>query len=370
MRQLKYLAEFSQSRDNNFNLIRILAALAVLFGHSYALLRQPEPLGASLGMSIGSIAVDLFFVTSGYLVTGSLMTRQNLPDYFLARLLRIFPGLICMVLLSVFVLGVIFTSLSASDYFSSSGTYQYLFKCTTIVSGIVYILPGVFEHNPYPAAVNGSLWTLIYELVMYVLLAGFWGLYVQIWKRYRGLLVRLLAVLSAALMIYVVRHHYLLNNTEFDRLFFMFFSGAAYFILRRHIRLSHVLATAAVLALIFSHYFSHYLSPQAFILAYYLSLPYLLLYLAYIPAGRLRMYNRAGDYSYGVYIYAFPIQQALLALAPQMPVAVLTVFATAFTMIFSISSWHVIEEPAMRARRWLTERGKPQQSNLDVLSKG
>lgn len=366
MRQLKYLAEFSQSRDNNFNLIRLLAALAVLFGHSYALLRQPEPLGATLGMSIGSIAVDLFFVTSGYLVTGSLMTRQNLPDYFLARFLRIFPGLISMVLLSVFVLGAIFTTLPAGDYFSSSGVYQYLFKCATIVSGIVYTMPGVFEHNPYPAAVNGSLWTLIYEVAMYVLLAGFWGLYVYLWKRYRSPAVRILSMILAAIMIYAVRHHYLLNMAEFDRMFFMFFSGAAYFIFRKHIRLSHAWAIAAMLALIFSHY----LSPQVFSLAYYLSLPYLLLYLAYIPAGILRIYNRAGDYSYGVYIYAFPIQQALLALAPQMSVAILTICATAFTMIFSISSWHVIEEPALLARRWLTRRWKPQQNNLDVLSKG
>lgn len=363
---MKYLADFSQSRDNNFNLIRLLAALAVLFGHSYALLRQPEPLGASLGMSIGSIAVDLFFVTSGYLVTGSLMTRQKLPDYFLARVLRIFPGLICMVLLSVFALGAVFTSLPATSYFSSSATYQYLFKCASIVTGMWYTLPGLFEHNPYPAAVNGSLWTLLYELVMYALLAVFWGLHAYVWKRYRHWLARVLVLAFSALAIYVVRHHYLLNMAEFDRLFFMFFSGAAYFLLRKHIQLKHGFAIGTMLALVLSHY----INPPVFTLAYYLSLPYLLLYLAYIPAGRLRMYNRVGDYSYGVYIYAFPIQQALLSLAPQMPVVILTVFATAFTMIFSISSWHVIEEPAMRARLWLTRRWKPQQTNLDALSKG
>lgn len=363
---MKCLADFSQSRDNNFNLIRLLAALAVLSGHSYALLRQPEPLGASLGMSIGSIAVDLFFVISGYLVTGSLMKRQNLPDYFLARALRIFPGLICMVLLSVFVLGAVFTSLPATSYFSNSATYQYLFKCASVVTGMWYTLPGLFEHNPYPAAVNGSLWTLLYELVMYVLLAGFWGLYTYVWKRYRHWPVRMLALVFFALMIYAVRHHYLLSMVEFDRLFFMFFSGAAYFLWRKHIHLNHGFAIGTMLVLILSHY----INQQVFTLVYCLGLPYLLLYLAYIPAGRLRMYNRVGDYSYGVYIYAFPIQQALLALAPQMPVAILTVCAAALTTIFSISSWHVIEEPAMRARLWLTRRWKPQQPNLDALLKG
>jgi len=100
------LSDYANNKDNNFNLIRLLAAVAVLFGHSYALLRLDEPLAVSLHTSLGSIAVDIFFIASGYLVGGSLLFKQSLRDYFLARILRIYPALIVMLLLTVFGLGV------------------------------------------------------------------------------------------------------------------------------------------------------------------------------------------------------------------------------------------------------------------------
>lgn len=151
------LSSFTQGKNNNFNLIRIIAALAVLVGHSFALLRQPEPLGQSLGMSLGSISVDVFFIASGFLVAGSLMLRQRIGDYLLARVLRIFPGLLVMLLLTVFGLGVYFTSLPVSAYLQHAETHRYFLKCASLVSGVAYTLPGVFEGRPYQGAVNGSL---------------------------------------------------------------------------------------------------------------------------------------------------------------------------------------------------------------------
>ena len=167
------LSNFTQGRDNNFNLIRIVAALAVLITHSFALAMgtsDAEPFRQSLGITMGEIAVDIFFIASGFLVTASLLTRQSVIEFVWARVLRIFPALLIMLILTVFGLGVFFTSLSFPSYISDSKTYIYLLKCATLIRGVDFTLPGVFDENPYNNMVNGSLWTMPYEIKMYVIL--------------------------------------------------------------------------------------------------------------------------------------------------------------------------------------------------------
>ena len=167
------LSNFTQGRDNNFNLIRVVAAFAVLIHHSFELTIGISDAGTSqriLGINMGSIAVDIFFITSGFLVTGSLLARQSVIDYLWARFLRIFPALMIMLVLTVFGVGVFFTSLPLSSYLSNSKTYIYLIKCTTLITGVAFTLPGVFHGNPYKDIVNSSLWTMPYEIRMYVIL--------------------------------------------------------------------------------------------------------------------------------------------------------------------------------------------------------
>lgn len=129
----------AHGRDNNFNLIRLLAALAVMVSHSFALALGGgsfEPFRSSLGMSPGMIAVDVFFATSGFLVTASLLSRRNPIEFIRARGLRIFPGLLVVLALTVFVLGPVFTSLPLSTYFTEWETYRYLVKCLTLITGV------------------------------------------------------------------------------------------------------------------------------------------------------------------------------------------------------------------------------------------
>jgi peptidoglycan/LPS O-acetylase OafA/YrhL len=172
-----YLASASGNRDNNFNLIRILAAIAVLISHCFVLSTgdpEAEPLRSELGMTLGSIAVDIFFVTSGFLVTASILRSRSIVDFTCARVLRIFPGLFAMLLLTVFLMGTALTTLPWLEYISSPGVYAYALKCGSLVTGVSYLLPGVFSENPYRGAVNGSLWTMPYEIRMYAIVALGW----------------------------------------------------------------------------------------------------------------------------------------------------------------------------------------------------
>ena len=350
------LSSFTPGKNNNFNLIRIIAALAVLVGHSFALLRQPEPFSQLLGMSLGSMAVDIFFIASGFLVAGSLLIKQSMSEYVLARILRIYPALLTMLLVTVFLLGAFFTSFSLASYYADSQIYLYLIKCLTLISGVRYYLPGVFDSNPFKGAVNGSLWTLVYEVKMYIYLAMLW-LTSSLVKHHRVKFFEYLIVLCTALAIALVfvHHFYIKDESNAVRLFFMFFSGASYWILKERVKLLGPLFGGVSVALLVSPFFNQ----QVFFVLYQLGIAYLLFYLAYIPAGTIRKYNAAGDYSYGVYIYAFPVQQSVVALFPDMSVLQMMLLSALITLILAILSWHLIERRALRLKEFLIRNAGP-----------
>jgi peptidoglycan/LPS O-acetylase OafA/YrhL len=132
---MKTLGDLASRRNNNFNLIRMLAATAVLISHSYPLAlgsNAVEPLFSWLGISLGELAVITFFCVSGFFIS---LSRDRAPgnlDFFSARFLRIYPGLTLVLLISVFVIGPIFTTLSTSEYLSSREIYSDLSNNLTL----------------------------------------------------------------------------------------------------------------------------------------------------------------------------------------------------------------------------------------------
>ena len=161
------LASLANGRDNNLNLIRIIAAGMVLVSHSFVIASgdpQAEPWHAVIGRSPGGLAVDLFFVVSGFLVTASVMKQTSVLPYLLARGLRVYPGLWVALLLSVLVVGMGYSSLSGAAFFADPQTWRYLARNALMIAGGEGALPGSFPSNPFGPVVNGSLWTLRYEL--------------------------------------------------------------------------------------------------------------------------------------------------------------------------------------------------------------
>jgi peptidoglycan/LPS O-acetylase OafA/YrhL len=349
------LAHYTQGRDNNFNLVRIVAAFAVLVSHSFALAIGlvpgfSEPLDKSLGMTLGSIAVDIFFIASGFLVTGSLLTRKSIVEFGWARVLRIYPALLVMVILVVFGLGPFFTTAPWSAYFVDVRTYLFLVKDSTLIAGVAQKLPDVFAGNPYPNGVNGSLWSMPYEVRMYALLAILWtGARLAREKRFRVFEYALVAIAIAAglwkLFGYSVDETMTLGYGRLARLLFAFFSGATFYVLKERITLSRPLFWLLLVALLASA-----VDKRAFYIVYSLAVPYLLFYFAYVPAGFIRYYNRAGDYSYGVYIYAFPVQQSIAALIPHVSVLSMFLLSATVTLTLAVLSWHLLERHALNLK--------------------
>ena len=347
-------------RDNNFNLLRFVAATAVLLSHCVALWSgssDNEPLRKLLGMTPGTIAVDVFFITSGFLVTGSICASRSLVDFAVARGLRIYPGLVVMTMLSVVVLGVYFSTLPAAEFVAHPQTQTFLLKNFSVFWGTTGALPGVFETLPMKRLVNASLWTLPFEVHMYAGLALIWALvaYFPV-LRNRGSSNLLLAtgLLAAAAFVLLLRAYFTAGVVDHRfRLIFLFFSGSVCFLMRARLRRDFRIMAFLMLCLCLSA-----VNVKIFFVVYHLVISYCVLWLAYVPAGALRKFNRIGDYSYGLYIYAFPLQQTLLALIPNISLSIYMGASVALTLVFAVASWYFIEKPALALSRVFRQRKK------------
>ncbi|MCB1695017.1 MAG: acyltransferase [Halioglobus sp.] len=339
------LAHHDGRRDNNFTTIRIVLSWLVLYGHSFAINKVPgitDPLNQLFQGSvwIGEIAVNGFFAISGYLVTASLL-RRGVLDYSVSRVLRIFPALVVCVLATVFVLGPVFSSLGTREYLSSPGTVGYLSNALAFLA-MKWQLPGVFEHNTL-SAVNGSLWTLTVEVRCYLALAIVGALLLR-FNRTASNVVLLLILLWG--VFFFASIPLLGVNGRWARPALYFLIGVCLFVNRKSVVLDLRLALAAlVLAyLSFGQPWFDYTFPPA--------LAYLIFYLAY--ATRFIATDRKiGDISYGMYIYAWPVQQIVAEVLPGHTPYFNTLVSSIAVIGLACISWHYLEKPVLGLKKVL-----------------
>lgn len=346
------LSDVASGRENNFNLLRMIAAFSVLISHSVVMLTGDasiEPLLRTFGGTLGGFAVDVFFISSGFLVTASLLARKSPREFLRARALRIYPGLWAMLIILALIVGPLMTSLPLAAYFSDFSLYKYIARTGTLFLTNGSILPGVFGDNPLAFAANGSLWTLPREVWLYVgllllwcTIARFFGGSLVVFKK-SVLLIALVGLLAHCL----TRdsgwsYGYVISTGRF---FYDFFIGATLYVYREWIWLSARWAMVVVGLLMLAVTVG---GKDVFFYAWLLALPYLLLCFVYLPKGWLLYYNQLGDYSYGVYIYAWPVKQVLIALLPGITLAGLLLSASLITLLLAVLSWHLVEKRALR----------------------
>lgn len=333
-------------KENRFDILRLIAAWLVLFSHSYPLGGWPnsDPLASTLGIdSFGGVGVSIFFVLSGYLVTLSLERSGNLSVFIRRRAIRIYPGLIVACLFSVLICGLFVTRLTWQDFFTHATTRDYLFSATAWK--IRFSLPDVFESNPYPNAVNGSLWSLPYEIKCYIGLATLALLPGQMRLKLLGVL--LFFILAALLRPAAPQENPLQAfwgfNILTNKLVFIFTLGAVLAswrnVLSPNVWLGLTLMLGAI-ALPPGNYQLFTFCSGLSILALWLALNGN--WLPIIP-------KRIGDWSYGTYLYGFPVQQCLAFNGVQEHGLVIFVIAsTAVTLFLAALSWHLVEKPMLR----------------------
>lgn len=335
---------------NNFGLVRIAMALAVLVSHGvylYTGTTSAEPLVAWTGFSLGEHAVQVFFFLSGILVAQSFARSGSLLDFTAARGLRIFPGLIVCVLLTAILMGPVMSSLPVASYLAAPETLMYFIKTVSLSTGSA-TLPGVFSAAPAPSLVNMSLWTLKYEVLCYagLALAGCAGLFKPSFRPYS---VTALAAFTALAFINPPADATTFTTLDNIRYFAVFFAmGTLAYLVRAHLPVH-----GAVLAVLFGLFVAA-IGTRFAVLGAAGFLGYATLYVAQLPSGRLRALANRYDISFGVYIYACPIQQMLIETFPQAGAWTLIVAAVIVTVPVAMASWLLIERPALQARKPLT----------------
>ena len=344
-----YLEDVSAGRDNNLNLIRMVAATAVLVSHAWAIALGKgtvEPLKAETGVTLGTLAVYLFFVISGFLIAGSFARTRTVTRFVLARVLRLMPGLIASLLIVALLMGPLVTELETPAYFAHPDLWTFLVR-NTLLAFPQYTLPGVFETQPYPT-VEGSIWTLVHEAACYVgvLVLGLLGV---LGRRDRMALALIAyALLWVVVIVYDPPLHPKID--AFWRLSLPFAAGMAFWRWQEWIPLN-IWGLAGLVGLAVA-----LRGTELYFFALIIALGYGSFWLAYIPGGAIRAYNRIGDYSYGIYIYAFPMQGLAVWLAGPMSPWENIAIALPLTALLSIPSWHLIEKPALDARHRLADR--------------
>jgi len=345
-----------------FDLVRLVLCYEVMIWHTFALTAGTPALGIASPFWLPfTMMVPMFFSLSGFLVTGSAL-RLPVGDYLLNRAARIFPALFTCVGFSMLVIGPLVTSLPVADYFSNPGFFAH---ASNFIGWPNYLLPGVFEDNVYRAAVNGSLWTVRWEVGCYLMMAG---LVVIGWYRWPWL-PAVLALLWAGAYLLVVDGDWTnapgLTGRIIGQVFGsggmlypFFLAGSAIYLLRD--RLPWHGSIAAACALLFAAgsvlldgevYSTH----PAFALVTAFPAAYLVAWAGLKPLPVPGPW-RGGDYSYGVYLWHFPVLQAVqhflhltewwqLLLVGFLPVTLL-----------AAASWHLMEAPLLNARRRQVKR--------------
>lgn len=341
---------------NNFDAIRLMAALAVLLSHQYALSGRPQP-GAFGVQSLGSMGVAVFFAISGFLVAQSWEADPHAGRFAVRRLLRVWPGLAVVILLTVGVLGPAVSSLPPADYFAHPWTIEYL---KNLQFNTKDRLPVRFEGSPLPTAPNGSLWTIPLELKCYLLLAlaATGGLLRLRWV--------LLAALTAGAAVYfgpvpaadgwTAPFHWTQDRRLPLEFGLFFFAGTAFHVFRIQDNVATT-RVAVVLGWVFAAAALAFGLPM---LAIWLFTPVTVLALANAATPGLRAAGRFGDLSYGIYIYAFPVQQTLIwTLRDRMPWSALLLLTLATTLALAFASWHLVEKRALRLKPRRRPRAAP-----------
>lgn len=323
-----------------FDSLRLGAAIAVLVSHAFDIVGQsssePFRLFALTNISLGGTATYVFFLISGFLVTASLLRTQSVGEFALKRAARILPGLVGVVLVAAFIIGPAFTTKPMAAYFSDPLFGSYFWN-----AALVYrpTLPGVFNN----ADINGSIWTLLYEAVCYglLVLVGIAG-----WLRPRRALLAVVAVLIVLGWWAKGRHWYTVEPIGLMvpyilRFAAYFTAGVAFYLFRDRIPLDKRLAIGALLlSIVFLHF-------GPFHIFFPVLGGYLVVYLGMQPAMALPAL-RGNDYSYGFYVYAFPMQQIALH---ALPVGAFwwgnIALSMPLTILCAICSWHLIEKPAL-----------------------
>lgn len=276
-----------------------------------------------------------FFVISGFLVLASFDKRRDLWQFAKARLLRLLPALVVCLLLLSFVIGPLVTSLPTSEYIASRQTWTFFWHNASLYR-YVEALPGVFADNRLPNAVDGTLWTLAIEARLYLIVALL-GVLALVGSRLAASAAILLLVAVAT---FSPEHTLLIgSNPDHRRLGAFFAVGALLYVNREAVPLDGRVMLMLLVAAALSAGSPNYEFACGAVIAYGV------FWLAF--ARKIAVPRYVQDYSYGIYLWGWPIQQLVNHAWPGIgPYGMLAVSLPA-AWLAGAASWFLVERPSL-----------------------
>lgn len=338
-------ADVQKRHNNNFNLCRLILASLVIFSHVPEVIdgnRSRELLTRIFHtVSLGEVAVDGFFVLSGYLIVQSWLSAPRIGDYLQKRLLRIFPGFIVASLICALVVGPL----------AGAGDYLDQFAGGKFIAGMVKLsapqIPAVFAGTHYPV-VNGAMWTVHFEFWCYLMVLAFGVLGLlsdrRVWLWASVLIVALNILRESGYHPAMPMFQDPLGH-PFVRLTMPFFCGACFFLYRDRIVFTRTLLAIALILLVAGLLHPVTAEPALATLG-----AYSLFYFARTHIPALAGFNRLPDISYGVYLYGWPSMKLIQWFYPAISIALLIVTTLAASLLLGMASWHLVEKPCLKLK--------------------
>jgi peptidoglycan/LPS O-acetylase OafA/YrhL len=344
------LAVSYDPRRNTLDAVRVGLALIVAVSHGIAMRTGSQPSWGNT--DLGGLAVDGFFVLSGFLVTGSYQRIDGstghagfwtVVRFGWHRFLRIMPGFwLCLTVLALVVaplVAVLEGRPVATPFVTDPSSWLFLVSNAGLLIR-QYDIAGLLAGNPAPFVFDGALWTLALEAMCYVLLAvlGWSGVV----RRRRWVVLVLAGVLLALLIAQTLGVDTVIGD-QTTRLGLMFLLGVASYLFKERIPISPTWAVAASILLIGCLAFLHdYRVVGAPALAYLI---------VYLGTGLPRPVRLRADLSYGIYIYHWPTEQVLmLTVASALPTVAFVIISLATVLLPAAASWLLIEKRSLKQK--------------------
>lgn len=325
------------NNKNCFDFLRFFFAANILLSHLCEL-SQNKNLDFLSYISNAIIGIKGFFIISGFLVAKSFVNTPSLKEYFVKRAKRILPGYVFVILLSIIVFAF-FSSYSLSEYFLNINVYKYLGWNLFFLNFMQPCLPGLFENNLI-CAVNGALWTLKVEEGFYIVLPL---IFYAIKKSKKAFLI-LVSLYVLSLLYWFIMDSYLNKPVLAKQLpgYLCYFVTGIFLFLNFNLIMKNkkTLLFLSVLLLIsccFSNLPIGFLYPAAFGI------------IVIVSAYNLPLFNnfgKFGDFTYGLYIYHFPIIQLFRQynLFEKYNPIIMAIAVILITLFFAMFSWFLIEK--------------------------
>jgi peptidoglycan/LPS O-acetylase OafA/YrhL len=342
----KMLSDHLDPDRNSLGLLRLIASLSVVISHSFLIISgdaTQEPLGKAMAYNLSQQAVHVFFVVSGLTLARSWARNPDIVIFARSRLLRIFPGLLGVGLITAFAIGPIISKSSTTSYWSEPDAYLYPIRVLYYFNEAKLPIM-VFEDVPLINDINAPLWTIKYELLAYAIFALL-SAYGFIKNPHYGLLyIFLLLSLYYFIDLYEIKLSITLALGSAIRFAICFMLGVQMFHYRRFITTSPLILVVTIPAAVVFY------EGTVGELACFMLAASIVIVFGCRRYGAVSSWTTRTDISYGTYLYAWPIQQSLVSAVPSISITALVVLSSGFAMLAATLSWFSIEKPALQLR--------------------